>query len=45
MTLVGDPLYNPFKTHPQLTEGDLPERMKHGAQPPVPHETEPPESP
>lgn len=28
MVLVGDPLYNPFKAHPQLTLEQIPERMK-----------------
>jgi hypothetical protein len=28
MVLVGDPLYNPFKNDPQLSEDDLPERLK-----------------
>ena len=28
MTLVGDPLYNPFKHHPALVEGNLPDRLK-----------------
>jgi uncharacterized protein (TIGR03790 family) len=28
MTLVGDPLYNPFKTKPPLGDDALPERMK-----------------
>ena len=28
MVLVGDPLYNPFKNDPQLSENDLPERLK-----------------
>lgn len=28
MVLVGDPLYNPFKSHPALDLEDLPERMK-----------------
>jgi uncharacterized protein (TIGR03790 family) len=28
MTLVGDPLYNPFKARPQLTPDDLPERLR-----------------
>ena len=45
MTLVGDPLYNPFKHRPQLTEDALPQRIKQGAKPPVPQETETPESP
>ncbi len=28
MVLVGDPLYNPFKNHPQLNVDDLPERLR-----------------
>jgi uncharacterized protein (TIGR03790 family) len=28
MVLVGDPLYNPFKNHPQLEESALPERLR-----------------
>jgi uncharacterized protein (TIGR03790 family) len=28
MVLVGDPLYNPFKDHPQLAESDLPDRLQ-----------------
>ena len=28
MVLVGDPLYNPFKNHPQLDESWLPERLR-----------------
>ena len=28
LVLVGDPLYNPFKNHPQLGEDDLPDRLK-----------------
>lgn len=28
MTLVGDPLYNPFKNHPALAEADLPEELR-----------------
>ncbi len=27
MVLVGDPLYNPFKSHPLLSKDDLPDRM------------------
>ncbi len=33
MTLVGDPLYNPFKSRPQLGEDALPERMKQASAP------------
>jgi uncharacterized protein (TIGR03790 family) len=28
MVLIGDPLYNPFKNHPQLDDAGLPERLK-----------------
>jgi uncharacterized protein (TIGR03790 family) len=28
MVLVGDPLYNPFKSKPELSESDLPERLR-----------------
>jgi hypothetical protein len=28
MVLVGDPLYNPFKSKPELNESDLPERLR-----------------
>jgi uncharacterized protein (TIGR03790 family) len=28
MTLVGDPLYNPFRAHPRLKEEQLPERLQ-----------------
>ena len=28
MVLVGDPLYNPFKNNPQLSEDALPDRLK-----------------
>ena len=31
MVLVGDPLYNPFKNSPQLSDDALPERMKRPA--------------
>ena len=27
-TLVGDPLYNPYKTDPALKTADLPDRLK-----------------
>jgi uncharacterized protein (TIGR03790 family) len=33
MVLVGDPLYNPFKNQPQLTEDALPERLRPKAPP------------
>jgi len=36
MTLVGDPLYNPFKKDPPLKEENLPERMRSGAAEPLP---------
>lgn len=29
MVLVGDPLYNPFRAKPQLSEEHLPERIRH----------------
>jgi hypothetical protein len=28
MVLVGDPLYNPFKSHPAMEEADLPETLR-----------------
>jgi uncharacterized protein (TIGR03790 family) len=43
MTLVGDPLYNPFKNRPQLGEDALPERMTRGTALPVLHDLETPE--
>lgn len=36
MVLVGDPLYNPFKNSPQLTEDELPERVRLKAASAVP---------
>ena len=30
MTLVGDPLYNPYRNHPLLSEDALPERLRRG---------------
>ncbi len=35
MTLVGDPLYTPFKNNPPLAEEYLPERMHAGAPEPI----------
>jgi uncharacterized protein (TIGR03790 family) len=36
MVLVGDPLYNPFKNKPQLSESQLPDRLRPKAPPSVP---------
>jgi uncharacterized protein (TIGR03790 family) len=36
MVLVGDPLYNPFQSKPQLAENQLPERLRPKAPPSVP---------
>jgi uncharacterized protein (TIGR03790 family) len=36
MVLVGDPLYNPFKHQPQLTEDALPQRLRPKAPPSIP---------
>lgn len=44
MVLVGDPLYNPFKNNPQLTESDLPERLRPKPAPTLPG-TESPATP
>lgn len=36
MTLVGDPLYNPFKLNPQITSEELPERLRPALSMPSP---------